>query len=95
LYGDKVVAGQEGDQKDQVPSSKGDLKDAKGSKSDLKDAKGSKSDLKDAKGSKSDLKDSGSNRIRGWFPRKCAVELADNLQADDDNIKKKESKKIK
>jgi hypothetical protein len=85
LYGDKVVAGQEGDQKDQVPSSKGDLKDAKGSKSDLKDAKGSKSDLKD----------SGSNRIRGWFPRKCAVELADNLQADDDNIKKKESKKIK
>ena len=70
-----MVAGQEGDQKDQVPSSKGDLKDAKGSKSDLKD--------------------SGSNRIRGWFPRKCAVELADNLQADDDNIKKKESKKIK
>jgi hypothetical protein len=39
-------------------------------------------------------------RVRGWFPRKCAVELADNLQTDDDAAeasggKKKESKKVK
>ena len=77
------MAGQEVDLKDKVIGSKGDLNDAK--------------DPKDS-GLKADLKDPGSNRIRGWFPRKCAVELADNLQSEDESIvnnKKKESKKIK
>ena len=40
----------------------------------------------------------GANRVRGWFPRKCAVELAENDVIEDttsSHNKKKESKKIK
>ena len=39
-----------------------------------------------------------SGRVRGWFPRRCAVELAESLDATDSDViaktgRKKESKK--
>lgn len=39
----------------------------------------------------------GANRVRGWFPRKCAVDLVENDVIEDasSHNKKKESKKIK